>query len=282
VGLILSGHLQTNTSANALLVITKPIFTSDLNARIQTVPQLPESRALIELVKADDLILAVYQDGILDSANDSTETFQKFKSRFDAVLVGSSQVRLEVIHSDPLRAAQLAEVWAEKALQRLNMLFGLDRTSLDQLAVEIDGTHKNWDDAEKNLLSHLSTSRYQALIIILDEEKVSLSRNIAKLSRIDMIISDARSMEARFQGMNRTENLPLEDALALIALQHRAVDGSGLFQIQITAPELLGEEYIVGIARNRLGVMVNSLQEQKKEIQRNVQALESLISENSS
>jgi hypothetical protein len=170
-------------------------------------------------------------------------------------------------------------VWADKAVQRLNALYSLDRTSLDQLGIEMENARQNWQEFEQALLTHLPDSRFDALLASLEAEKSTLSRNIGKLNQIDLLVSDVRLMEAGLQDLRPADSLPLVDLLGLISLQQRAVEGAGLVQVQITDVELARDDYTVGSARARLELLVSSLQAQKIEVEGIIQATERRISQ---
>jgi capsular polysaccharide biosynthesis protein len=264
--------------AEATLVITRPIYQTTFDPNFTSAPQLPDARALVDLVTAEDLLLEVHLDARLENGAVTNGSLSALISQTDAVLVGGSQLSLRATDADPERAALIANVWAEKAAGRLNALFGIDRTSVEQLAAEKQAALQNWESAQQNLLAYLPESRFAALEASLGEEKLSLARSISKVNKTDILILDARVLEANLRGRNSADILPVEDRLSFIALTQRAAEGSGMFQIQVSEEATIGEEFTAAAVLDRLSRLTASLEAQKVELQGLIAGVESSIS----
>jgi uncharacterized protein involved in exopolysaccharide biosynthesis len=264
--------------ADATLVITRPIYQTVFDPNFTSAPQLPDARALVDLVTAEDLLLEVHQDARLEIGAEANGSLTALIAQTDAVLVGGSQLSLRVTDADPERAALIANVWGEKAAEQLNALFGIDRISIEQLSAEKQAALQNWESTQQNLLAYLPESRFDALEAGLVEGKLSLARSISKINKTDILILDARVLEANLRGRNSADILSLEDQLSFIALTQRAAEGQGMFQIQVSGTETVSEEYTVAAVMERLIRLVSSLEAQKSELQGVIAGVEQSIS----
>jgi uncharacterized protein involved in exopolysaccharide biosynthesis len=102
VALLVAKFILPKTySATAYIMITKPALTAELSIvdsepNIQSSPHIPDSRSLIDLTKADDLVLSVFEEvRSMNTASESDE-LASFKDQLNPVLVGTNQFKLEV------------------------------------------------------------------------------------------------------------------------------------------------------------------------------------------
>jgi hypothetical protein len=53
--------LPKQYQATALVILTKPIFSTNLDIRIEASPELPDAKSLTDLTRADDLLVEMIQ-----------------------------------------------------------------------------------------------------------------------------------------------------------------------------------------------------------------------------
>ena len=101
-------------TAQAQVVITKPLFTTNLDPSIQSVPQTPEGTVLRDLALAVDLLWSVYTSPDITAVLDKGLSFPQFSSGMSAKLAGTSKLILNVSASKPETAATIVNAWAEE------------------------------------------------------------------------------------------------------------------------------------------------------------------------
>lgn len=271
--------LPKTYSATSYIMITKPALTADLDSSIQSSPQLPDARSLTDLTKADDLVLSVYEE--VGPSNATSEPFSlvSFKDQLNPTLVGTNQLKLEVTALYPERAAEIANIWAEKAAARLNLLFGSDDDSLRKLEDQTKAARQKWNDSENALIEYLPTSQADTLMVNITQARETLKLIIIKLENIDLLLSDLNALQYRLVTKNADDALALEEILSLISLQQQAVGQFQGLQIQITSPDIQTGGYTVRQARTNVETLIESLQEQRVELLSNKQTKEVEITE---
>jgi capsular polysaccharide biosynthesis protein len=259
--------LPKQYEASALVIMNKPIFTADLDSRIQTVPQMPDGRSLTDLAKTDDLMLEILQLPDAAGIPDGERTVEALKKRFDVALIGLNQLRLTVTMEDPQQAARLANLWAIKVAERINGLFDINNHSMTQVEQQLVTAYQKWGEAEENLLNYLPNSQVNTLDVNLANARNRYEAYLNKIHNIDLIASDLQYFDARLAAKNRNALLSLEDSLSLVTLQQRIMGGGIGIQVQAGGSELLGEGYMVADARAALSSLGHSLESQRKEFE---------------
>jgi uncharacterized protein involved in exopolysaccharide biosynthesis len=165
--------LPKQYEATALVVITRPSFSANLDPLIQTNPQLPDVKALADLALVDDLVLAVYQAPEVASLIEADLPLSSLKGQLKASLVGTNQIRLTVTDTSPQRAATLANAWAEQLTMRLNALFGTDLANVTELQAQASQARLDWDSAEQARMEYMPQSQVDALEVRLQQARDS-------------------------------------------------------------------------------------------------------------
>jgi uncharacterized protein involved in exopolysaccharide biosynthesis len=279
-GLLIAKLLIPKTySATSYIVITKPSLTANLDSSIVSAPELPDARSLTDLTKADDLVLSVYKEVGDPTSGSGPVSLASFKGQLNPTLVGINQLQLNATDLDPERAAEIANVWAEKAAARLNLLFGSDIDSLGKLEEQKEQARQNWDESEQALLAFLPNSQSDVLNVNVTQAREVLKTLVLEIQDIDSLISDLNAFQYRLSTQNTNETLSLADRLSLISLQQQAVGQFEGLQVQITSPDIQSEGYTVAQARASMDALMQSLQDQREELISNKLAHEATITE---
>jgi uncharacterized protein involved in exopolysaccharide biosynthesis len=269
--------LPKQYQAAALVVITKPILTANLDPRIQTSPQQPDIKSLTDLTKAGDLVLEVYQSSQVSKLLEKDTSPDDLRAQLNTSLVGTSQLRLEVTDSDPDRTAQIANAWADAVTGRLNKLFDVNEASLERIEQQVQTARQEWDKAEQALLAYLPNSQEESLKVSLAQQQNALRTYLDRVTQLNLLISDAQVMEVRLSAQDGNKDLLLEDGLSLITLQQRAVGELAGLQIQVAGPDMLGQQYTVAEAAINLRTLITSLKTQHDELQASGDELKKII-----
>jgi capsular polysaccharide biosynthesis protein len=124
-------------TSQAQVIITKPLYTTNLEAQIQSVPQIPESSILKDLALADDLIGGVYTSTEVTAVLDEGLKFEQFRANLSAKLAGTSKLFLIISSTEPKTAAIIVNVWADKFATQINSLYSVNETAFTQIENEV-------------------------------------------------------------------------------------------------------------------------------------------------
>jgi succinoglycan biosynthesis transport protein ExoP len=260
--------LPKEYQATAYVLIVKPSTTTDFDSHIQTTTQLPDSKSILDLTKADDLVYVVYHSPQVEPLFKDYISLGAFKNKLSSVLTGSNQLRLSVTDTDPERVATIANIWAEQVTARLNALLDTDIASLDQIKTQVEEARLSWDAAEQALLDYLPQSDLDALKVSLSQKRSSLENTLNEIDSDQMLIGNARLLKARFETKSSNDPISIDNALSLVTLQQKAIGqlrGASLsasLQFQVTGADLFNEQYTVADARSDLDTLVSALQTQ--------------------
>lgn len=257
--------LPKQYEATAMVFVAEPVFSTNLDSAVQT--NIITGITSTDMAFVDDLLMEVYQDPNVAPLLDPEKPFYSLKDSLEATIIGSHQMRLTVVDSDPERAAALVNAWANLFTQRLNMLSGLDEESIDNFEALTSSARQNWDEAEQALIEYLPEGQIPVLKIHFQRASESLEINLKAIDTLDRLIDDVELLNTQLQGMSAGKQLPLQDALSFLALRQRAVGTVSGIEISIpvdTAAELMGEGYTVSQARSDLQVLITALQTQRQ------------------
>jgi uncharacterized protein involved in exopolysaccharide biosynthesis len=270
--------LPKQYQATALLVLSKPIYTTNLDPRIETSLQLPDSKPLTDLAKADDVVLELFQTPEAGEVIKKGETLKTFSERLEVTLTGLTQLRLSVTTTHPESAAKLANVWAEMVAKRLNDLFDVNENSLSQIEQQQAAAYQKWTETEQALLSYLPQNRSHTLDLALKQARGQHESYLAKINEIDLISGDIIAFEAQLAGQSQNQLLSIEESLGLITLYQRPIGGGNPIQIEVAGQGIMGEDYTLADARASLKRLSDSLASRRTQLVADLGSSEELIS----
>jgi uncharacterized protein involved in exopolysaccharide biosynthesis len=250
--------------AKSYVMIVKPSTIVNFDAGIESSPQLPDAKSMTDLTLADDLINAVLEDPLVKALYGKPINVNTFRGQLQSTLVGGNQLRLEVSDAEPEHAAVIANVWAKKVASRFNNLFGSGSTATDQIDNQLVQARTEWDTTEQALLAFMETNDVEAWGISLEQQKLSLGELVLKVEAIDVLISDAQTLQARLAELAYRDPLSAENALSLMILSQQTIEQGENLQIQLSANTTSDQETNVGQARDSLAGFISALEQQKE------------------
>ena len=262
--------MERQYQATAYVVIIKPSTTVNFNAGIESSPQLPDAKSYSDLTLADDLVDKVSQDPQVTVLFNAPISHNAFRSKLNSTLVGGNQLRLEATDIEPERAATIVNTWAQEIVIRFNSLFGSGSTEIAQIESQVDQSRLEWDAAEQALLDYLENNNVDAWQISLEQQKLALGEMVTKVETIDLLISNAQTLEVQLESQSYKDPLSLESALSLITLNQQASGQIENFQVQLSAETISNTETTVGVARESLTALISALEQQKEELAKTV------------
>jgi uncharacterized protein involved in exopolysaccharide biosynthesis len=260
--------LPAQYQADAYLTVTEPIIRAELDSAIQVSPVLPDTNALSQLAEAE-----VYLQQALEQAG-LEEYREDHPLEMEAALQGGSQLRLRVTTDDPERAARIANTWAAVLVGRLNDLYGTGEQTLAVLENEVRAAEENWAAAQQRLEEYLPLSRVDALQVTLGAARENLSVTLRKIDSNQLLISDARTLQAQLSVLPAETRLRTSTVIQLISLQQRAAGGP---TITLQVEQALEEDLTAGEARSLLEDFTAALEVQILELEGEITALEERI-----
>jgi uncharacterized protein involved in exopolysaccharide biosynthesis len=261
-------------TAQAQVIITKPSYTTNLETRIQTVPQTPEASILKDLALAGDLLWDVYTYDKVTEVLDEGLGFTQFMAGMSTKLVGTSKIILSVSTEKAETSATIVNAWANKFTERINSLYSINEAVKNTLVEETQKALIKWGKAETALmeLMKLPNAIADTQKILLDNKQKALATYLSTLTQLDILISNVQSLQRRLTDRPDDSQLGLEYQLSLISLYQQAAGGLGGIQVQVTQPMAEGVR-TVAEAKASLDALAASLDTQKVELNKTLEQL---------
>ena len=271
--------LPPQYEASSQIGIRRETFYADFEPSIENPSALEDYRnlsdltqSLPQLAEAEDIVLTVCAEmGLVCTGDDHN------RPDIGATMLGSNQLKLTVNCEVPERCADYANHWAEEIIKRWNTLYGNAGIDLEQLEREVNQARENWIEAQVSLENFLPESRLQVVDTQLIQAQNELNQSLLDIENNNRIIRDAVALNTRLASLLQIGQLTLGDALSMIALQQRSTGGISGAQFQLPEGVLLDGGYSVTAARENLGFLITSLEEQNQEIEGTLPELEEKI-----
>jgi uncharacterized protein involved in exopolysaccharide biosynthesis len=214
--------------AKALLVFGQPVFNLNANPQGLTnasvsLSSLPDSKGITDLAVVDDMLYSIYQSPDAAQSRAQGLSFGAFKQKLSASLSGTNQLLLQVTDPNAERAAAIANLWADAMANRLNELYGSSNPQVTALEKQTADAQKAWEAAEQTLVDHLSQSKVDALTAQLTQQQIAYNSQLGQIHNIDLLLSNARSLDGRLSAQQPTAALMTGDSLGLLTLQQQAM-----------------------------------------------------------
>ncbi len=242
-----------------VLIISRPWM------RIQFMPRMPDGPGLEQMARSDVILGQVAQL--------APEFLQ---SAFRANYRGNEAVELDVTHSDPEKAAELTNLWAQTLATHLETEYNIYQ-SLVQLEEHVEAAYQDLENAETALSDILVDSQLRVLEIRMDVVESNLNHSLSIVQRNNSLIEDALRLDAQLSGMPGDDALTVSQGVTLLSLFQRTASIAGDQQGMIALNNLFPEGYSVSQAIDELGEFIASLQIQTDEYEVQIVDLETQI-----
>jgi capsular polysaccharide biosynthesis protein len=259
-------------TSQAQVIITKPLYSTNLETQIQSVPQIPESSILRDLALADDLIWGVYTSPEVTAVLDEGLKFSLFRGDLSAKLSGTSKLFLIVSSTESKTAAIIVNVWADKFAAKINSLYSVNEIALALIENEVTSARQKWDATEQALLEKLPDGLVETRKIELKTKQSALETYLTTLTYLDLLTSRTQSFQSRLTVWPEDSQVGIEYQISLIGLYQQAISGIAGLQIQLTEPTTVGVR-TVGDAKASLDALAASLDSQRAELRAKLEQL---------
>ena len=229
--------------ATSYVIFTEPSLVADLESSIQIEPSVPDAEAITDLVQADSILREVYEIKDVEQVLEDGLQFPLFKNKFNAKLVGSSQLRLQVSDQDPECAALIANIWAQVVVDHLNRLYGTTQDAYAQLNEQLQTAQQTWDDKQQLLENALAESEVESLESQYIQEQEKLSKIHQKIMCNELLLADLDMFREFLDARPEDEALRFEDIISVLSLRQRWMGGLDKLQLEVDRESLFGSGY---------------------------------------
>lgn len=212
--------LPRQYQATAYVFIGNPIGDITQASGLTISPTLPNPNVVVEWAAAPGLLESVTKDPAVAAAIGEEKI--TFADMVTAVYVGTDQLSLQVIDTNPQRAALLANTWAEKVTAAVNANYkpGALAQALDSLFLQ---SQQNYNQAQAVLEEALSQSHLDVLNAQLRRVQTDLKCVLDSNSLTMRVLDDLQFFEQTLSGTSGEAQLLLGDGLALTTLRQRSL-----------------------------------------------------------
>jgi capsular polysaccharide biosynthesis protein len=273
--------LPRKYQATAYVFVGKPVvsYIQDLGLTIE--PTLPDIKAVVDLAAAPGLLDDISADPeIIAAFGDEEFTLAKM---VDALDMGKDQIRLQVIDTDPQRAALIANRWADKVTTVVNDSYGIGAVMKD-LDPQVLKSQQDYEKAQIALENGLSKNPVEVLNTQLGRKQTDLGCVLASVSQTTRVLDDLETLEQGVSSMPAESLISLGDWIALTSLRQRSLtsqpcqSGVADFVVQIDSASFERSTVstaLASIAQMRAGLQMqlNRLQDEKSLLERELPEL---------
>ena len=237
--------LPKQYQAVAYVFIGQPVVEfsiSDADSGLTISATLPDLAAVVELATAPGLLESVLKDTAVAAAmdNDEITLSDMIEDMTAASNLGKDQLSLQVTDTDPQRAALVANTWAQKVTEAVNITYGLD-TVARTLDSQVFQSLQNYQQAQTALEEALSKNQVNALSAQLESKNTDQINVLESIIRTRRVLDDLQFFEQGLSGLSGETPLSLGDGLALTTLRQRSLTvASESFTVQIDSASFTG------------------------------------------
>ncbi len=261
--------------ATAVIALTKPRYLPNFDPRYQTVTTTTlTNKAAIDIAKSDEITTYIFELWS-DPQKDLTER-RDFREKNMIVKAGgdASIINLTIRLESPEEAARLANLWAQRVVERLNALYsGQEQSQLTFFETQIAIAQQNLRNAENILADFEGRNPVKALQTQLDALLLRQQDLLWRKQQIELLQRDGQALLAEIENLNLADALPSDLQTRLLVLQLRQYDNptseensTALPRYQLALP-IASTAQTVGDFRTSLQQWLRALETQLNEIE---------------
>jgi uncharacterized protein involved in exopolysaccharide biosynthesis len=213
--------LPTRYEATALVSLAPARYSLILD-EVKQEPLTVQLRSYTDVALSDVVLDEVLQS--LGGEPGMPNTLADFRRDLRATTsIDQNIVRLTVVSEDGVRAAAIANRWAQAFAERAWQLYGLGTTDLDRYHQELQATSDALSLAETNLIAAQTANLSEVLQTQLDAQHNILADSLHREYELGLLVQDARDLATRLSKRESTAPAdPIEEA-ALVLISARAI-----------------------------------------------------------
>lgn len=238
--------LPASYQATALTSVTPPRYSLRLEgvnqANAAGAPQQQPMKSYPDLALSDEVVAGVlvkFESGLPNHLQ-TLESFRRGMLKATAS-TDVTLIRLEVTDTDPNRAAQIANTWAQAFTQNARRLYGLDAANLASYKEQLAQAKTSLDKAEQANADFQSKNQVAILQAELNSQQARLTDLLSRRSQLILIIQNAQDLRARLTALDANAPSTIADDLTLIQLstQYSTSSQASPFQLQVVGGQSL-------------------------------------------
>lgn len=219
--------------ATALVSVTQPSYS----LRLEGVSQgaLLPLKAYPDLALSDDVVADVFGQ-IKATLPPQIDTLFEFKERLKATAAADpTLLRLAVRDADPIRAAQIANLWAGTLAERAGRLYAQDAANLATYQEQLTATKNNLDEAEQTLAAFQASNAVAILTAQVNSQQAILTDYLNRAHQFELLVQDAQDLRARLTKLDPNAPSSFTDDVVMLMLSAQAFGGQ-MTSIQSQVP----------------------------------------------
>lgn len=260
--------------ATAVIALTKPHYIPNFDPRYQTVTTTTlTNKVAIDIARSDEIAIYVF-----DSWNDAEKELSQWQAFQENNMIAKAGGDASVIHltirlESPEEAARLANLWAQRVVERLNTLYsGRDRNQLTFFEAQIAIAQQDLRKAENALIEFQKRDIRRSLQKELDNLSLAQQEFLRRKLQIDGLIRDGQVLLREFSDIPPSASFSELEQVRLLMLQFRQYENLSSFENPAAQIQMLfnpqTEIRVISVdqLRQNLQNWMLSLETQKEEI----------------
>lgn len=214
--------------ATAVIALTKPRYIPNFDPRYQTVTTTTlTNKVAMDIAESDEIAIYVF-----DSWNDPDKELDQrraFREKNMLAKAGgdTSVINLTIRLESPEEAARLANLWAQRVVERLNTLYsGQDQAQLTFFETQIAIAQQNLRKAETALAEFESRNPVRALQTQLDALLLRQNELLWRKQQMELLQQDGQALLAEVENLNLSAPVSGDLLTRLLVLQLRQYGNS--------------------------------------------------------
>lgn len=217
---VVSFLLPPTYEATALVAAVQPKYQMRFDPKFETLnnTQLP-LKAYPALAISDDVLLKVIAtlDNVLEEEEREFHVFSKMVEATSGA--DPSLIALKASSRDPVKAARIANVWADVVVQEINDLYGQTDEEAQFFEEQVTIAEANLKSAEEALIAYQATNQTNILNTRIAALQSSLRAYYDAAQAVQLVIRDAHNLIARLRLQPSDAPASLGDDLASLLLE---------------------------------------------------------------
>ncbi len=231
-----SSLLPKKYAASAIVAAAEPRYTLKFDPRIESVAPQVDIGAYLGLTTCDEIVMKLLQSPSVAPLLDGIRDIEDLREKLDtSTEEDESLVVLEVTDTDPERAAELANLWAELYVDFISEIYGqsqMNQSFFQTQLVEVDERLKRAEDA---LVAYQAVNPGRVFERNLAAKLDALEGYLHAEQSLEMLIRDAKSLRTRISLRKQGAEPNLADDLTALMLELNSLSRSSIPRTQSSA-----------------------------------------------
>lgn len=222
VALAVSFIMPPTYEAEATVAILKSNVQVSFDTKIKTVSELDliatdqaaRRKALTTMAKDLDIARAV-----INQIGDRLSESERVPAELLAAMVivnDGDVIKIKAKANDAQKAALVANTWAQEYERRINLIYGENPLTPDEVKIQLESAKRDYDAKEAALVAYLANNPIDELSRQITQKKQRLQDLTATENKIVHLLADARALKERLSSKDTSSGLGNELANILL------------------------------------------------------------------